>query len=66
MELEAQIGRMKRTMLSSKILQRRFEMSSFLNIKNIPADPGGGGGAGGSDRVDEEDNAEFENIAKTL
>jgi hypothetical protein len=64
-ELEAQIERMKRTMLSSKILGRRCEMSSFLKI-NIPADPGGGGGAGGSNRVDEEDNAEFENIVKTL
>ncbi len=33
---------------------------------NIPADTGGGGGAGGSNRADEEDNAEFENIAKSL
>jgi hypothetical protein len=64
-ELGAQIGRMKRTMLSSKILRKRFKMSSFLLI-NFPADPGGGGGAGGSNREDEEDNAEFENIAKTL
>jgi hypothetical protein len=40
-------------------------MSSFLNI-NIPLDPGGDGGVGGSNREDEEDNAEFENIAKTL
>jgi hypothetical protein len=64
-ELEAQIGRMKRTMLSSKILRRRFEMSSFLKI-NLSVDPGGGGGAGGSERADEEDNAEFENFAKTL
>jgi hypothetical protein len=32
-ELEAQIGRMKRTMLSSKILRRRFEMSSFLFLQ---------------------------------
>jgi hypothetical protein len=59
------MGRMKRTVLSSKILQRRFEMSSFLKI-HIPADPGGGGGAGGSNRKDEEDNDEFVNIAKTL
>jgi hypothetical protein len=29
-ELEAQIGRRKRTMLSLKILRRHFEMSSFL------------------------------------
>ncbi len=65
MELEAQIGRMKRTMLSLKILRRRFEMSLFLEI-NIPVDPGGGGGAGGSNREDEEDNAEFENIAQAL
>jgi hypothetical protein len=65
-ELEAQIGRMKRTTLSSKILRRRFEISSFLKTKNIPADPGGGGGAGGSNRMDKEDNAEFENIAETL
>jgi hypothetical protein len=43
-----------------------YEMSSFLKIKNIPADPGGGGGAGGSNTEDEEDNAEFKNIAKTL
>ncbi len=56
---------MKRTMLSSKILRRRFEMSSFLKI-NISADPKGGGGAGGSNRKDEEDNVEFENILKTL
>jgi hypothetical protein len=56
---------MKRTMLSSKILRRRFEMSLFVII-NFSADPGGGGGAGGSNREDEEDNAEFENIAKTL
>jgi hypothetical protein len=41
-------------------------MSSFLIKINIPADPGEGGGAGGSNRQDEEDNAEFENIAKTL
>jgi hypothetical protein len=40
-------------------------MSLFLEI-NIPADPGGGTGAGGSNREDEEDNAEFENIAKAL
>ncbi len=48
-------------------MRRSLEkMSSFLKIKNIPADPGGGGGAGGSNGEDEKDSAEFENIAKTL